>query len=448
MNISLNNLRTPNLLKGNILFLCVVFFAIMTGLSIADGDFLYVEIMFIPLVIYICIIKPFIFPFGLYVLLLPFDNVLSIIGTATLTKFLGILTILILLFKGGFEKKLRRPDNAAFWWILFMIYAVFSLSWAIKSDNPFEGMPTVIGLFTFYLVVASYKIQKSDFDTLKVSILIGGFIAAVYVIYGFAIGQSHGVDVRSTVKVGESTSDPNTIAFSLLIPTSVCIQMIIENKNKVKKGLLWAVFIIILFSIIVTGSRGGLLGTGAIIIIYILSMKKRISYGIIFIILAIILLSFTPDYFMERWRGALDSGGAGRTTIWYVGFKSLEKYWAFGAGLHNFTTAYSEFAFFDISKGWDREAHNIYIEILVELGIVGFSLMILAMMKHYQIMQSRFVRYNSNSTMLKASFWAVLVSSFFLGTTWHKSFWLLWMLIIMYKNVVDKEIAAHKQELN
>ena len=140
----------------------------------------------------------------------------------------------------------------------------------------------------------------------------------------------------------------------------------------------------------------------------------------------------------------LDSGGAGRSTIWYVGLKALEKYWAFGAGLSNFPIAYGEVAFLDTSKGWYRGAHNIYIELLVEFGIAGFSLMILAIMKHYQIMRSRFVRYNSNSIMLKASFWAIMGSSFFLGTFWSKSFWLLWMLIIMNKNVVDKEMAVHK----
>ena len=87
--------------------------------------------------------------------------------------------MMILLFKGVFEKKLRRPDNAAFWWMLFMIYVGFSLLWAIKSDNLIYSMPTIVGLFTLYLMVASYESQKSDFDILKLCILIGGFIASV-----------------------------------------------------------------------------------------------------------------------------------------------------------------------------------------------------------------------------------------------------------------------------
>ena len=62
----------------------------------------------------------------------------------------------------------------------------------------------------------------------------------LYVIYNFATGHDYETDVRATVQFGDSSTDPNMIAFSLLIPTSVCIQMIIENKNKVKKGLFWA----------------------------------------------------------------------------------------------------------------------------------------------------------------------------------------------------------------
>ena len=70
-----NKIKISSFHKEKMISIFVVLSAIMTGLSIADGNWLYVGIMFIPLVIYICIIKPFIFPFGLYVLLLPFDNV-------------------------------------------------------------------------------------------------------------------------------------------------------------------------------------------------------------------------------------------------------------------------------------------------------------------------------------------------------------------------------------
>jgi O-antigen ligase len=446
MNISLNNLRISNLLKDNVLILCVIFIAIMTGLSIADGNLLYVGVIFIPLVIYLCIVKPFIFPFGAYVFLLPFDSILSVTGSVrgtTLTRLLGILTIIILLFKMAFEKKLKRPDSAALWWILFVIYGELSWFWALQPENVIGNLTTTVGLLALYLVAASYECQKSDFDILKQCILAGGFFAAVYLLYNFATGYDIGLNLRFTMQTGARSTDPNAFAFSLLIPTAVCMQMIMKNKTMVRKGLFIGILGVILFSIIITGSRGGFLGLAAIFITYLLQMKKKISYGTMLIILGISLLSFTPDFFIERWEDAVDTGGAGRTTIWYVGVKALKDYWALGAGLNNFPMAYNKFAFIDISrgfKGWDQEAHNIYLQYIVELGIIGFLLMVMALIKHYKTASKRFAEYKIDAIMLKASFWAVMVSSFFLGTLWHKSFWLLWILIVIQKNVVDKEV--------
>jgi len=445
MNISLNNLKISNLLKDNIWILCVIFVAIITGVAIVNAKWLYTGILLIPLLIYLCINKPFIFPFGLYVLLLPFDSILSVTGSnkgATLTKFLGILTMAVLLFKGVFENKIKWPDKTSYWWIFFMAYASLSLLWVTDIGSALSILPTAAGLFIFYLVSASYETKKSEFNTLKWFILIGGFISVIYEIYQYMKG-SYGMEGRMTLEVGERSTDPNMFAFSLIIPISVCIQTLIEQKVNIIKGLLVVVFGVMLFGLIITGSRGGFLGIVVMFYIYILSFKHKVKLGTILIVIGIILSSFIPDFFVERWA---DTGGAGRTTIWYIGLKALEKYWFFGAGLNNFPNAFNEFAHYaTYFNKFDRGAHNIYLEILVSYGIIGFFLLVASLTKHYRAAMSRFTQYKLDSIMLKASFWAILISSFFLGTFWSKSFWLLWMLIIMYKNVVDKEMTDHKK---
>ncbi len=101
-------------------YIALIVFGIIAGISIASGKLQYLLLFLsIPLII-LCIKKPFIFPFGLYVALLPLEPLLVLTGErggATLTKFIGILTALVLLFKGVFEKNLKYPDNAALWWI-------------------------------------------------------------------------------------------------------------------------------------------------------------------------------------------------------------------------------------------------------------------------------------------------------------------------------------------
>ena len=113
----------------------------------------------------------------------------------------------------------------------------------------------------------------------------------------------------------------------------------------------------------------------------------------------------------------------------------LKHHWLLGAGLGNFGNAYEEFAIYAPHfKGYHRAPHNIYLGCFVELGIIGFSLFIAVLMRHYRVIRSRFACHDGNQIMLKAVFFAALVSSFFLDTLYQKSFWLILMLIMMNRN--------------
>ena len=421
----------------NIWYLFVIFVAIVTGISIALENWIYAAILLSPLFVYLCLVKPFIFPFGLYVMLIPFDPVLSLTSSrATLTKYLGMMTILVLFFKGIQEKKLKWPDNISLYWIFFFMYSAITILWAIQPEAVISRLPTAAGLLILYLIAGTYKSKKIDFDTLKYFIVAGGFFAAAYTIFNY----SSMTGMRTSLHVGEATVSLNKFAFSLIIPIAVCIQIMLDSKKKLLKSLMVIIAGVILYCIIITGSRGVSLGVGIVFAIYILSSNKKVTFSIILIAIISAMLPLMPDFFIDRWGEAVNSGGAGRTTLWYVGWKAIPEYWALGAGLGNFPNAYSEFAFHDISKGWGRGAHNIYLEIIVELGIIGFSLMLMAFIKHYRSIGKHLISQTNDTIMLKASFWSILVSSFFSGIFWLKSFWLLWILIIIYKNTVDWEL--------
>ena len=432
MNTTSRIIKRANL-NSNVMWLMILLFiAVITGIAIADKNWLYLGVVFVPFILYLCIKIPFIFPFGLYVFLLPFDSVLSVSGSthgATLTKLLGVLVILVLSIKGLVENKLKKPDSATIWWILFILFGSLTGFWAMKQGGIVHT--TLAGLLVLYLVTSSYKIQKSEFETLKWCILLGGFIAAVYTIYN---AQTVAVDSRVTLVAGERNANINAFAFSLLLSVSICVGTILKQNSIYRKGLFGIVLGVIIYCIIITSSRGALLSAGVIFCVYIVSTKQKITYTTILIIVCIILASILPAVFIERWSSAVEGGGAGRIGIWYVGLLSLEKYWALGVGLGNFPLAFAEFAPY---AGRVRAAHNIYLGYFVELGIIGFSFLVMAIVKHYQSIRSRLFSNNSDQIMLKAAFFGLLASSFFLDTMYQKTFWLLWMLIMMNRNVSE-----------
>ncbi|MFN6945102.1 MAG: O-antigen ligase family protein [Cytophagaceae bacterium] len=422
--------------------LIVLLATVLIAIGITNRKWIYFVILLIPIFIYLSIEKPFIFPFGFYVLLLPFDNVLSISGATgpTITKFLGILTIIVLLLKGLFEKKLKKLSTPSIYWLILIIYAILSIVWAYNPYPVRSILPTAIGLLSLYLIASSYKIRGTDFDTLKWYIVAGGFLSAIYTIYIYVFMNLG--ETRVSLNISEErTSDPNMFAFSLLLPASICIERVLNQRKKALKAILIVMFGFIISGILLTGSRGGTLGLVAIIVIYTFYTKNKLWMVTIFLGASIILMPFVPwSFLLERWDTALEGGGAGRTTIWYYGLKMFAHYWLIGAGLNNFVIVYSEFAHFTpFSHTIYRGSHNIYLQILVELGFVGFILFISGLIKHYNAIKSFFIQHNNDAIMLKAAFWSILISSFFLGTFLTKSFWLLFMMILMFKNTIETD---------
>lgn len=429
--------------------ICIV---VLISWFIADAKLPYLVALSAPLLIYLSIARPFVFPFGAYVFLLPFDQLLSLedlAGGSTLTKLLGVSTILVLLLKGSFEKKLQKPDSVTLLWISLVLYGSLSAAWAIEPQLTLGRLPTAFGLMLLYLVASSYKIQNNEIDTLKLFVLAGGLLASLLTIYNF---RSLETAARASVQLGEGQAGLNQLPFDLLLSTSICIERILSGKRMMK--VVFCIMLgIILFSVIITGSRGALLGAGTIVIVYVLCTKRKLSLGTILLVVAIALLAATPAFFVERLGEALETGGAGRITIWSNGLRALENYWLIGAGLNNFAEAYREVAHFTpFSSGIGRASHNIYLNIFVELGIAGFALMLWGIIKHHQAIRSKIINPGSHKIMLRAALCGMLVASFFLDTFWYKSFWVLWMMIVMYSRTARMRTGyatgacAHRQD--
>ena len=409
--------------------------AALIAKGIADMRYLYIGILFVPALLYIGLRDPFIFPLGAYVFLVPFDSILMLTGGSsgpTLTKYLGIATIVVLLVKGSAEHRLHQPRAAALWLGLFVFWGILSGWWAIDPGQTFYRLPTAAGLLLVYWVVAAYRVDQRDFDLLSGFCLAGGIAAALFMLYYYS---TQGVVERATIVMGEQQADNNEAAFTLLLPASIALQKI-RTLRSAGRILMTAAFVLIVAGLVVTGSRGALLGFLCILFIHLAFIRRKaLSFGLT-LAGVMLLLSVTPDFFLERWRDSLDSGGAGRTSIWYVGWKALERYWLLGSGLHNFPFAYTEFAdYAPAFKGLYRGAHNIYIETFVELGVVGIGMMAGWIWKHFSILRCASSGRAPSAVALAAAFAGCLVSSAFVGILWVKAFWLAPLLIAVHGNL-------------
>src|SRR5207249_4502803 len=126
-------------------------------------------------------------------------------------------------------------------------------------------------------------------------------------------------------------------------------------------------------------------------------------------------------------------------------------YGILGAGLSNFPLVYNKYmGASTLFVGAGYAAHNIYIEMLVELGVIGILLFALASVTQLREANASCLAASPVSAELskflvacEAACFGMLACSFFLGLLWFKSFWLSWIfLAVLVRLLRSAQLAA------
>jgi len=390
---------------------------------------------------------PAIFPIGFYALLLPFDGLLRLGEVGTVTKYLGIITIIVLWTNKlilAEERKFRLPP-VTWSWALFMVLAGLSGLWALSPIDTFSSLYTTAGLFLIYVSIGMYPFKKRDYSLLIKFVIIGGTAAAIYSLWLYMQGITLPYSIRTSLMIGdERRVDPNHFAVGLILSLMFSFDWLVRSRGI---NRIWATACasVIGLAIFLSGSRGGMLGAIVASMLFFWRIKPRINLrhilvsSIILIIVGIFVLNImdVPDQILERFQinTIIESRGSGRFYIWSIGCEAFFHKPMIGYGYENFSYAYD--LFYDGQYYPHMDAHNLYLQIFVELGLIGGLLLLLIVWRHWR--EIHIIGYSSISGIaLEAAFIGVIISSASLGTLRYKYFWFIFSLIIMYLNAHRK----------
>jgi O-antigen ligase len=393
-----------------------------------------------PFLIALSLRSPYLFPYCMYVLLVPFDNLLRIGPGGTLTKLMGLMSAVAIATVIVREKRIVRPPVTVYVAFGYALWTLASVFWAANVAAAIVDAQTMFSLVLMYFVLAAAPIAERDLRAICACIVLSGVAASAYAFVAF-----HGVvepaEVgRVVVNVAGRTIDPNDFANSLLPSLALALVALVNAKSIRNALVMFVAVAVIAEGIIVSVSRGGVLGASVIAVIVVLFSRRRL------IALAVALPSFiivpllVPSI-ATRWMTAFSTGGAGRTSIWAVDYAAWLQHpiigWGAGAG----TIAYDSNLLRVAPKlfyGWSRPPHNVPLHAMVDMGIVGLLLIVAAYLLTYK--QLFGIRRDDPLHELRvgllAAFAALGVVSLFIDMSLAKYLWIIIAAIAQLRSVV------------
>ncbi|MGZ6126032.1 MAG: O-antigen ligase family protein [Myxococcales bacterium] len=130
--------------------------------------------------------------------------------------------------------------------------------------------------------------------------------------------------------------------------------------------------------IIATHSRGGSLGLAVAVLLFAMLSRRKAIASMLVLVAAAGVLILAPTSFWQRNEtatlGGEDLSIEGRLQAWQVAGRAFQEHPILGVGEGAFLQAWNQYAPMDSDRLFGRRyvAHNLALEVLAELGVVGF----------------------------------------------------------------------------
>lgn len=340
-----------------------------------------------------------------------------------------------------------------FWWLInkhaftlsrpllsasaFLLFSSLSVLWSVDVYSTFIKSIGYISLIALLCATSGYQYEEEDVLFLKKALIWSSRLTAIFVIL---LGET--LSARLTFN-GILTEDPNYIcSYYLFGLVNALEKMLVDYKlfSKIKYLIEIIIYLILVFA---SGSRGGLLAIViAILTVVILNLLfnkfslKNLFVPILMVFISIIFMLFLPyilpDYILSRFsfQEVISSQGSGRYNIWqyyiYIFTDSNILRQLIGYGANALVSLVKQYMPIYINV-----AHNMFIECLMGVGIIGLLLYISML---WQFIRSSYIHKNIFAISVLIGMIALTLSTSFFG----KAYWNILIYIICLDKIFYK----------
>ena len=372
-------------------------------------------------------------------------KLLGLFSMATPIKAIGGLTFIATLIKLATNKKPLRfqKDLIIIFSVLFFICIFISGLTQIGAFT--RGNFTVFAsMLIFAVIIIALVDTLRRFRIVIWTGAIAIFFGSLGAVLGFvAYGDSN--------RMSGAYYGPNEFAILLLPFIGISLYLVFTSKAKAAKIAALVITMTLILALISTVSRGGIIGLGGMFIVAAMKAKKKMRAIFIIGVLAVIFLNFMPAAMRDRFQktrveetytgeGTVDSTTR-RYNLSAAAWAMFREKPLFGVGIGNYFYNCSQYA--PVSPG---RAHNMYLEVLAELGIVGgflfFGILFLTFGKLNRLRRSNSAIISGYASGMFIGLIGFCFAAIFLHAEQEKVLWFIIFMSVALKRISDNEGKA------
>lgn len=293
-----------------------------------------------------------------------------------------VIGFLLFLFRWRFDREFHYRKTPMFVPLaVFMVCGAASIT--VSPDPGFSFYNwynlAVVYLMTFVLVSQNIA-TKGEVRYIAYALAASAVLVVAYgfeqFIFGIDTSEMKWVDGEAfpelRKRVFSTWENPNILAAYLDIVICVLLGMAVKLEGKLIKGILTVAMVLCMACLAMTYARGAFLTVVVILAGYGVLKDKRIFLGVVALIVAILALD---PVLLERMKTAfsvMDTSSEMRIAMWESTIQMIMDHPILGIGWGAYWMVYPLYDTYIVDGSVMLvHAHNIYLNYLAEIGIIG-----------------------------------------------------------------------------
>jgi putative inorganic carbon (hco3(-)) transporter len=346
-------------------------------------------------------------------------------------------------------------------WVWFAFTIFHATTVPMFSEHTAMGTAELVRVSKVLLMTFVTIALITSKSRLRWLFLVIGLSIGLLAVKGALFGLRTGGESRVWGPPGSFLEDNNDLALATNMALPLLFFLAAEERRRWLRICLRVIFVAGLFCVILTYSRGGLLGLAVVLPAIAMKSRHKLLTAAFVVVCGLLVFSYAPEKWMDRmsnfYHGNLDTSAEGRINAWHFAIALANRYPVTGGGFETFTPQ-----LFEQITPENRFAgpHSIYFQMLGEQGYVGLAMFLLLLGACWLSLR-RMAKYGMRfpelqwvvpyAYMLQASILAYMVSGAFLPRAYFDFFYTLVAAMIAMKIIFEREVAllsAAKQVRN